>query len=299
MAIVPFIGSTGTIDMGYNLLPVYQTGPHTCVLLDTGFNFDYHKLTAALNASGLTPTGAIVTHMHIDHHGGSAWLKRDYGTQIAMPVGEAAVLANPITLYRQMDYFARTPEEQREVDTTLRQLPDVVIQPDCTQLDFCGATFAIQHIPGHSRDLIAVTTPDDVCYVSDAFICGGLLEKARLPYCEHWALDYESKRQLMQQTHTGWIVAHKGTITGDVRPIIQQNLDMMNQRMDDFEALLAQPMTREQFDTAVRKMLGMHSLAPDRMMHHSRHTRPYLEQLVLTGRVKMLGVDNALLYQKA
>jgi glyoxylase-like metal-dependent hydrolase (beta-lactamase superfamily II) len=73
------------------------------VVVDPGWESEagHDALTAGLAAAGAAPqevTGIVVTHIHPDHHGASAWLRQASGAWVAMHPAEAETL--PARLWR-------------------------------------------------------------------------------------------------------------------------------------------------------------------------------------------------------
>ena len=92
------------------------------VIIDTGY-VRHAPLTLALVASRQGVDGGVLakivnTHCHSDHMGGNAALKRAYGCPIAVPEGEAPVIADWNTTQLLLDY-ADQSADRFDVDETL------------------------------------------------------------------------------------------------------------------------------------------------------------------------------------
>jgi glyoxylase-like metal-dependent hydrolase (beta-lactamase superfamily II) len=102
---------------------VLLKGPDGHVLIDSGY-VTHAPLTLALLASPRGLDGAplarlVNTHCHSDHFGGNSAVQRAYGCPIALPAGEAAVVAAWDTKALLLDYADQAADRFR-VDEILQ-----------------------------------------------------------------------------------------------------------------------------------------------------------------------------------
>ena len=80
MELIHVSGNTDCL-LGKTAVGIYRIDDTRCILFDNGYSKEYDELVGSLKDAGLTPTGLIVSHAHIDHHGNSkrlrssCWLK--------------------------------------------------------------------------------------------------------------------------------------------------------------------------------------------------------------------------------
>ncbi len=124
-----------------------------CVVIDSGYG-KHVPLTLALVASRQGLDGAplaklVNTHCHSDHVGGNAALRRAYGCTIAVPAGEAPLVAAWDRRALLLDYAGQRAE---------RFNADEALQPDSTHV-WGNLEWRVLAAPGH--DMAAVVFFND------------------------------------------------------------------------------------------------------------------------------------------
>ncbi|NPV87028.1 MAG: MBL fold metallo-hydrolase [Anaerolineae bacterium] len=146
------------------------------VLIDCGMQAQRKRLVRALRRAGCLPGSlrlVILTHGDQDHSGNAAFLRQDYGAQIAIHRGDAVMLAgawgrkpNPdylSPLFRLMLSFTRRAARKRPLLT-----PDLLIDEDF-DLGAYGLAARVVHLPGHSPGSIGILTAQGDLYCGDLF----------------------------------------------------------------------------------------------------------------------------------
>lgn len=294
MELIPVYQNTYCL-MGRTAIGVYKTDDTHCVLIDNGYTSEYDELVDTLKQAGLTPSGLIVTHAHLDHHGNSKRLREEFHIPLAMSLGEAALISSKAALDRYTNYFGRSEDEKYSIDHSQICPVDEIIMPEQTDLTLAGAVFSVFHLPGHSFDHLAVATPDGVLHGGDILLTDHALQYVKLPYCDHVALDLASKEAIASLPYRRFIFSHKGYVEGSLEELAKRNCDLVRLRIGELASLLETPMTREEFYQAARSFLSMHIGTYDQLVRQERHLRPYLEELVTSG-AAFMEVKNSTIY---
>lgn len=144
------------------------------VLIDSGISKDTAKeVNKALAETGIDVAAIINTHCHGDHSGGNAFFQQKYphikifSTETERPFIEDPLLA-PICFCGGAAAF----EELKKCKPLTPQQPckvtDMIAPYQDQKINICGETFEMITLPGHTRGMIAVKTPDNVLYCGDA-----------------------------------------------------------------------------------------------------------------------------------
>ena len=144
-------------------------------------------------------------------------------------------------------------------------------------------------LPGHCQEQLGFITPDGVAYLSDTLLSAPVVEALRIPYCTDCTADLQAKESLLQLEAEAYILAHNST-EGNIKELVQKNLDNMHRKLSMVEAQADSWMTMEALAAKVMahtgadlentaKVLGMqrniqvlmnHLLETDRLTHRVR-----------------------------
>lgn len=232
------LGSTWAIETQIALLPFYQLNDRDIILLDTGFaTSDRQALTETLKFHDFYVKGILCSHAHMDHAGNIRHLCGIYDCRVAVHLIEAAIAATPDSFRRH--YGIYNSDDQGGVEECFTTTD--IIMPGQQQLDFCGVSFDILHLPGHSGGHIGIVTPDKVAYLGDVLMGFPQLETSKMPTTQFLARDLESKRSLYSLRAEAYIVAHKAVFT-DIHELIGANLRCLETKIHQvLEALRGTP----------------------------------------------------------
>jgi hydroxyacylglutathione hydrolase len=150
------------------------------LLIDTGTSNRRNQLVSTLTSEGCEHGNlrlVLLTHGDFDHTGNAAYLRREFGTQIAMHQDDTGMAehadmfwnrssGNPI-LRRLAPALFGFPRSDRFV-------PDLYVD-DGYDLSEYGLDAQVLSLPGHSKGSIGILTGDG------DFFCGDLLENTRQP----------------------------------------------------------------------------------------------------------------------
>ena len=220
-------GNTFALETEMAFLPFYRLNDREIVLLDTGFvSTDRQALTETLKAHGFQVKGILCSHAHMDHAGNVRHLCDLYGCRVAAHLIEAAIAATPDSFRRH--YGIYTSDNRGGVEECFTATD--YITPQTRQFSFCGATFEILQLPGHSGGHIGIVTPDGVAYLGDVLMGFPQLAASKMPTTQFLALDLESKRSLHKLRAEVYIVAHKAILT-DIHPLVDANLACLEDKL--------------------------------------------------------------------
>ena len=139
---------------------VVLRSPDGGVVIDSGYG-KHAPLTLALVASRMGLDGAplaklVNTHCHSDHMGGNAALSRAYGCRIAVPAGEAPLIASWDQRALLLDYAGQRAE---------RFAVDEVLQPGSTHT-WGGLEWRALAAPGHDMGALVFFNDEHAILIS-------------------------------------------------------------------------------------------------------------------------------------
>lgn len=144
------------------------------VLIDSGISRDVAKeIDKCLMQASVQAAAIINTHCHGDHCGGNAYFQQKYPEiRIYSTATERAFIEDPLMAPMCFCGGAAAFEELKKCKPIAPQQPsnvtDVFATYEDQKLVLYGETFEIIALPGHTRGMIAVKTPDNVLYCGDA-----------------------------------------------------------------------------------------------------------------------------------
>ena len=287
-------GETWVIETAMAYLPFYKLNDRDIVLLDTGFaSADRENLTETLAGHGFQVKGILLSHAHMDHAGSVAHLQSIYGCRVGAHLIEAAIAATPYGFRRHYGIYNSGYKDGLEECFTATDL----IMPGQTELAFCGATFGIVHLPGHSGGHIGIVTPDNVAYLGDVLMGFPQLEGSKMPTTQFLGQDLASKRRLFDLQADRYIVAHK-VIAEDIRPLAQANLACIEAKLQQMLEVLQGAPTRGEWLIAwcEQQRWQVRSERSFAILEYGFHSAvQYLEE---TGRVVSRRVNGNKRYKK-
>lgn len=62
----------------WQLIPLYMTDPHHCILIDSGDLTQRDSILHTLEAKGISPVGILGTHVHTDHSVNHRFYKENF-----------------------------------------------------------------------------------------------------------------------------------------------------------------------------------------------------------------------------
>ena len=281
---------------GHQIIPLYRTDSSHCILMDTGPYALREELERDLARYGLTPIGLLCTHTHFDHFGNTRYLSERFNCPVALPLGEAEICRTLASVKSHLYVYSAG---QVASDPERSQLPsqvDHVIRPEETDTLFRGVRFRVLHTPGHAMDHAAYITPDNVCYIGDALMCGRTLHTSRLPYAFNFQQSLDTIRSLKGLDCQAMAVAHCGVLYEGFDALVEENLQVMERQLAEVRALVDRPMSSDEICGAVCQRMGVVVSTVKKAQNLERFLRPYMEYLVDSGSHRLTLRGNSLCY---
>ena len=152
-------------------------------------------------------------------------------------------------------------------------------------------------LPGHTSEMTAFRTPDDVLYLGDALMGRDALEKHPVSYFYDIGQSLETLEKIKDLEAYLFVPSHSEALK-DIRPLAQFNIDTINSVADKLVSFCSEPVI---FDHLLKKVFDEYGIPMVFMQHEliGSTVRSYLTWLVETGRVRYEAQDNLLYWMKA
>lgn len=282
---------------GHQIIPLYRTDSSHCILMDTGPYALREELERDLARYGLTPIGLLCTHTHFDHFGNTRYLSEKFNCPVALPLGEAEICRTLASVKSHLYVYSAGQVASDPERSQIPCLVDHVIRPEETDTLFRGVRFRVLHTPGHAMDHAAYITPDNVCYIGDALMCGRTLHTSRLPYAFNFQQSLDTIRSLKGLDCQAMAVAHCGVLYEGFDALVEENLQVMERQLAEVRALVDRPMSSDEICGAVCQRMGVVVSTVKKAQNLERFLRPYMEYLVDSGSHRLTLRGNSLCYE--
>ena len=281
---------------GHQIIPLYRTDSSHCILMDTGPYALREELERDLARYGLNPIGLLCTHTHFDHFGNTRYLSERFNCPVALPLGEAEICRTLASVKSHLYVYSAGQVASDPERSQIPCLVDHVIRPEETDTLFRGVRFRVLHTPGHAMDHAAYITPDNVCYIGDALMCGRTLHTSRLPYAFNFQQSLDTIRSLKGLDCQAMAVAHCGVLYEGFDALVEENLQVMERQLAEVRALVDRPMSSDEICGAVCQRMGVVVSTVKKAQNLERFLRPYMEYLVDSGSHRLTLRGNSLCY---
>lgn len=281
--------NTWCIDTGKTLMGVYRLNDKDIVMMDTGTSYgsgETKKLMAVLEGADLNVKGIIATHAHIDHIGNNELLRKKYGCKVYMYGAEAHICSKIENLRMQHSLVPFDSTIERALEC-MKSSVDVFIDPEARSLEICGAKFRIIHTPGHSMSHISMITQDNIGMLGDALMTENEIVKTKIPYASNFAVDFASKRKLLDLNCDRYIISHRGVRSGwELEREVEANINYLKTRAEVVLSYIDDGMCFD--DIAAAVVTCMNIKISNRYYFFDIHgmIMPYVQYLEETGRVE-------------
>lgn len=266
----------------------------TAILIDSGISKDTTKeICKYLSENQMTVEVIINTHCHGDHCGGNAYLQQKfpeikiYSTETERPFIEDPLLA-PICFCCGAAAF----EDIKKCKPITPQQPSKVthvISPYKDQtLTLCDESFEIIALPGHTRGMIGVKTPDNVLYCGDAIFGGDTFKKHPIlfyTFIQDTLNSFKKLKALSLQIEAA-VTYHGGLVSNLISLIEDHETRILETKQMIFSFLKKTPLSLEALTAKVMQKNGI----PDDLIAYTLTKTPvqaYLAELEREGKVEI------------
>lgn len=260
-------------------------------LIDSGSDKDAgRKARQLMEKNGWHLTAIYNTHSHADHIGGNRYLQSQTGCRLYAPGAECAVTRHTV-LEPSMLYGGCPPKELRHKFLMAQESDAAYLTADVLP-----EGFRLLPLPGHCMDMVGFRTPDDVVYLADCVSSRETLEKYRIGYIYDVGAYLATLEAVKTMTAKAFVPAH-AEVTEDIAPLVQYNMDTVQEVGDAITALCAAPQTFEELLKALFDRYGM-VMTFEQYALVGATVRSYLTWLKETGRVTAEFADNRMLWRR-
>ncbi len=148
---------------------VVGDGEGNCVVIDPGCHekAEEEELAAFLQERGWQPVAVLLTHGHLDHVCGTAFLAREYGL-------------TPLLHPADMELYRTVPQQAELFSFPVGALPAAEPLPE-EEIPFGNTSLRILHLPGHSPGSVAFYHPETKILFPGDVIFNGSIGRTDLP----------------------------------------------------------------------------------------------------------------------
>jgi glyoxylase-like metal-dependent hydrolase (beta-lactamase superfamily II) len=215
------------------------------ILIDSGISKDGAKeLDKALVLANVQPVAIINTHCHGDHCGGNAYFQQKYpqikifSTETEKPFIEDPLMA-PTCICGGAAAFEELKKCKPFAPQQQSRVTDLIAPYEDQNIEICGELFSIITLPGHTRGMIAVKTPDQVLYCGDAIFGADTFNKHPILYYTfiHDTLHSFKKLKSLVPHSEATIIYHGGLIP-DMITLIDEHEERILETKDHVLSLV-------------------------------------------------------------
>ncbi|WP_188455662.1 MBL fold metallo-hydrolase [Virgibacillus oceani] len=192
------------------------------MLIDAGIDDSVmRKVLKQLEAGNLPITHLFITHAHADHYGGANFLQKRHDVYTIAPVGEEAILRNPII--EPIYLFGGNDPLPELHNKFLKGKPIRVDQViDDGEYRIGNFTFTAHYLPGHSFHQLGIQI-DNILFAGDSYFSDEQLHKHKIPYITDADATIESLNRLLKIECAGAVPGH-GVFEADFRETVLKNI---------------------------------------------------------------------------
>lgn len=265
-------------------------------LIDTGIDDDSaRKILKLCLENKAEPSVILNTHSHADHCGGNAFIRKRHTVSVYAPKIESFLIEAP--LLEPSYLFGAAPfKELRQKFLMAKPSKVDYALTDETVITIGGEDFGVCFIPGHSIDMMAITTPDHVCYLGDGLFGLALLEKHPLLFIYDYHKTVESLEKIKSIDANFFVLAHGGIVEKEkIDYLVNQNRDVLVKNHSILYDILSTPMNEIELHKKFVEKMGINESIPQYYLNLSV-VKAHLSAMIEDGVVKGTIEQGTLIY---
>lgn len=238
------------------------------VLIDSGISKELAKEVDKALIENQSQVAAIInTHCHGDHCGGNAFFQNKYPQiQIFSTETEKAFIEDPLMAPICFCGGAAAFEEIKKckpiAPLATCKVTDIITPYEDQKIVICNETFEIITLPGHTRGMIAVKTPDHVLYTGDAVFGEATFNKYPILYYTFISDTLHSFKKLKSLLPSvAATILYHGGMTSNLNELIEEHEKRILETKNEIHSLLHEsPLSLEEITA---KIMQTHKIPDD------------------------------------
>lgn len=270
---------------------IYLLNEKEVCLIDSGNDKDFGgKILRILEENNWTLKTIISTHLHVDHIGGNDYLQKNTGCEILAPKEEMTFIEHP--KLKPAFIFGGFP---------LKELTgsSVVAKPSICKVlteENLPDGLSMITLEGHSLDMIAIKTSDEVWFLADSLFSLETMNKYHICFIYDVKSYLESLEKLKKIEGKLFIPSH-AIPSDNIEDLINENQRKTLEILENVKDILASPKTLEE---VVREIFNSYSLKISLEQHFliTFTIRSYLAYMYHSGIIDIEFINNMLYWRK-
>lgn len=206
----------------FSNIGIYHLGNGEVILIDTG---DHKKsvndLLGGLEERGWRVKAIFNTHSHLDHIAGNRFFKEKYGCKAYASESEQFYGEN--TQIDVAEIFMGVPIKINQ--TSMLNNPGT--ETELLTEDILPEGFEIKPLPGHTFNMVAIKTPDDVWFTGDAVLAKITYESYKIPFFFEINKSIETCEMLSEMTAAYFVPSHDTPYENNIKELALYNAERL------------------------------------------------------------------------